>query len=78
MYSQPSFFYGDSVIKSSEGTQQGEPESTALFMNSIQDLIDSLESKLNLCVLDDGSLSNDYRTVLNDQKENVEAEKRWN
>ena len=25
------FFYGDSVIKSCEGTQQGDPESPALF-----------------------------------------------
>ena len=48
-YSQPSYlFYGDSVIKSCEGTQQGDPESPAIFLNSIQDLIDSLESKINL------------------------------
>ena len=31
-YSQPSFhFYGDSVIKSCEGTQQRYPESPAFF-----------------------------------------------
>ena len=54
-YSQPSFLcYGDSVIKSCEGTQQGDPESPALFSDSIQDLIDSLESKINLWHLDDG------------------------
>ena len=65
-YSQPSFlfFYGDSVIKSCEGTQQGDPESPVLFSDSIQDLIDSLESKKNLWYLDDGNLSDDYRTVL--------------
>ena len=63
-YSQPSFlFYGDSVIKSCEGTQQGDRESPALFSVSIQDLIDSLESKINLWYLDDGNLSDDYRTV---------------
>ena len=68
-YSQPSFlFYGDSVIKSCEGTQQGDPESPALFSNYIQDLIDSLESKINLWYLDDGNLSDDYRTVLKDLK----------
>ena len=45
-YSQPSFlFYSDSVIKSCEGTQQGVPESPALYLDSIQDLIDSSESK---------------------------------
>ena len=62
-YSQPSFLsHGDSVIKSCEGTQQGDPESPALFSDSIQDLIDSLESKINLCYLDDEILSDDYRT----------------
>ena len=45
-YSQPSFIYcGDSVFKSCEGTQQGDPESPALLSDFIQDLIDSLESK---------------------------------
>ena len=53
-YSQPSFlFYGNSVIKSCEGTQQGDPESPALFPDSIQDLIDSLGWKINLWYLDD-------------------------
>ena len=39
-YSQPSFFfYGNSVMKSCEGTQQGDPVSPPLFSNSIQDMI---------------------------------------
>ena len=62
------FFYGDSVIKSCEGTQQRDPESSALFSDSIQDLIDSLESKTNLWYVDDGNLCDDYRTVLKDLK----------
>ena len=41
----------------------------------IQDLIDSLESKINLWYLDDGSFSDDYRTVLKDLKKIVEAER---
>ena len=69
------FFHGDSVIKSCEGTQQGDPESPALFLDSIQDLIDSLESKINLWYLDDGRLSDDNRTVLKDLEMTVEAEK---
>ena len=70
-YTQPSFlFYGDSEIKSCEGTQQGDPESPALFSDSIQDLLDSLESKINLWYLDDGNLSDDYRTILKDLKKN--------
>ena len=53
-YSQPNFlFYGDSVIESCEGTQSRDNESPALFSDSIQDLIDSLESKINLWYLDD-------------------------
>ena len=75
-YSQPSFLlYGDSAIKSCEGTQQGDPESPALFSDFFQDLIDSLESKINLWYLDDGNLSDDYRTVLKDLKKIVEAER---
>ena len=71
-YSQPSFlFYGDSVIKSCEGNQQGDLESPALFSDSIQDLIDSLESKTNLWYLDVGNSSDDYRTVLKDLKKIV-------
>ena len=70
-FSHSSFF---SVIKSCEGTQQGDPESPALFSDSIQNLIDSLESKTNLQYLDDGNLSDDYRTVLNDLKKIVEEE----
>ena len=70
-YSRPSFlFHGDSVIKSCERTQQGDPESPALFADSIQDLIDSLESKINSWYLDDGNLSDDYRTVSKNLKKN--------
>ena len=47
-HSQPNFhYYADLVIKFCEGTEQGDPESLALFSDSIQDLKDSLESKLN-------------------------------
>ena len=46
-------------------------------MDSIQDLIDILESKTNLWYLDDGNLSDDYRTVLNDLKKIVERKERW-
>ena len=74
-YSRPSFlFYGDSVIKSCERNQQGNPESPALFSDSIQDLFDSMESKISLWYLDDGNLSDDYRTVLKDLNKNVGAD----
>ena len=73
---QISFFYGVSSIKSYQGTQQEDRESSALFSDSIQDLIDSLESKINLWYLDDGNLGDHYRIVLKDLKKNVEAEKK--
>ena len=77
-YSQPSFlFYDDSVIKSCKGTQQRDLESPALFSDSIQDLIDSLESKINLWYLDDGNLGDDYRTVLKDLKKLSKRKERW-
>ena len=77
-YSQSSFlFYGDSVIKICEGTQQADPESPVLFSDSIQDLIDSLESKINLWHLDDGNLSDDYRTVLKDLEKKLKRRERW-
>ena len=77
-YSQPSFLlYGDSVFKSCEVTQQGDPESPASFSDSIQDLTDSLESKRNLCYLDDGNLSDDYRNVLKDLKNLLKRKKCW-
>ena len=54
-YSEPSFlFYGDSVIKFCEVPQQGDPGSPDLLSDSIQDLIDSLESKMSSWYLDDG------------------------
>ena len=77
-YTQPSFLlYGDSVIKSCKGTQQGDPESPASISDSIQDLIDSLESKTNLWYLDDGNLSDDYRTVQKISKKSPQRKKRW-
>ena len=74
---QVSFFYGDSVIKSSEGTQQGDPESPASFSDSIQDFIDSLPSKINLWYLDDVNLSDDYRTVLENHKQFLLQKSCW-
>ena len=67
-------FYGASVIEFCEGNQQ-DPESPALFSDSIHDLIDSLESKINLWYLDDENLRDNYLTVLKDLKKIVEAEK---
>ena len=64
------------LVKSCEGNQQRDLESPAFFPDSIKNVIDSLESKVNLWYLDDGNLSEVYRTVLKDLNRNVDAEKR--
>ena len=46
-----------------------------MFWDSFRDLIDSLESKIQLWYLDDRNLSDDYRTVLKDSKKTAQAEK---
>ena len=76
-YSQPRFlFYSDSVIKSCEGAQQGDPEPAALFSDSIRDLMDSLESQINFWYPDDGNLSDNHRTLSKDPEKIVGAEKK--
>ena len=51
--------------------------SPALFPDYIQDLVESLESKINLWYLADGILSDDYRTVLKDLKKLLKRKERW-
>ena len=58
-----------------KGPSKEIPESPSLFSYSIQDLIDSLESKLSFWYLEDGNLSDDYIAFLKDFKILVEAEK---
>ena len=68
-YSETShLFFGDKVIQSQEGCQQGDPEGPALFYDTIQDLVNQMVSQYNVWYLDDGNLSDHYRTVLEDLK----------
>ena len=56
-YGRPSYlFYASSVIMSEDATQQGDPEATPLFAETIHTLVKQLESKINICYLDDGNL----------------------
>jgi len=48
-------FYGQYTVSSEEGPQQGDPVGSLLFCNTIQPLINSLDSDLNLGYLDDVS-----------------------
>ena len=68
-YSESShLFFGEKVIQSQEDCQQGDPEGPALFSDTIQDLVNQMVSQYNVWYLDDGNLSDDYRTVLEDLK----------
>ena len=61
-------FFRDKVIQSQEGGQQGDPEGPALFSDTIQDLVNQMVSQYNVWYLDDGNISDHYRTVLEDLK----------
>ena len=68
-YSESShLFFGEKVIQSQEGCQQGDPEGPAAFSDTIQDLVNQMVSQYNVWYLDDGNLSDDYRTILEDLK----------
>ena len=48
-YRKPSyFFYGNSIIMSDDGTQQGDLEAPPLFAETIQTLVKRLESNINV------------------------------
>ena len=56
-YRFPSFlFYGNSIILSAEGMQQGDPLRPLLLFLGIHDLISSLQSQFRVFYLDDGTL----------------------
>ena len=58
-YRLPSLlFYGEFLISSAEGVQQGDPLGPLLFCLTIHELVTSLESefKINVFFLDDGTL----------------------
>ena len=56
------------MIQSQEGCQQGNPGGPALFSDTIQDLVNQMVSQYNVWYLDEGNLSDHYRTVLEDIK----------
>jgi hypothetical protein len=65
-YRNPStLFFGDHLISSSVGVQQGYPCGPMIFSLAIQPIILSLDSQLNIWYLDDGTLA---EVVLSDFK----------
>ena len=74
-YSKPNYlFYGSCVIKSEDGTQQGDPEAPPLFSQTIQTLVKQLESKINIWYLDEGNLAEYYKVVLRNPKNFLKSE----
>ena len=62
-------FFGSNTISSEEGPQQGDPLGPLLFCNTIQPLLTSLASELNLGYLDDVTLGGPVDTVASDVAE---------
>lgn len=71
---ETNLFYGEHVIKSSEGMQQGDPIGPLGFSLAVNKLISNLKSEVNCWYLDDGCLigtieqiNEDLRTILDHQ-----------
>ena len=58
--------FGEVVLKSCEGVQQGDPLGPFLFSLGIQDIVKNMKSELNVFYLDDGTLGGEVETVLED------------
>ena len=66
-YSTPSFlFFGEDIIPFSEGVQQGDPLDPLPFCLAIHNLVQQLQSELNVFFLDDGTLGGSLEEVLED------------
>jgi hypothetical protein len=66
-YGKPShLLFGEELIQSSEGLQQGDPLAPPLFCLVIHALVQSLQSTMNLWYLDDGTLAGPGYKVLQD------------
>ena len=66
-YERPSsLFYGDHIIQSAEGVQQGDPLGPLLFCLTIHPLVSRLKSSFAVFYLDDGTLGGPLQEVLSD------------
>ena len=64
-YGEKSFlFHGESLIESATGLQQGDPAGPALFALTIDEVVKSMTSELNLWFLDDGTLGDGVDKVI--------------
>ena len=68
-YSEPSYLaFGEHILLSDEGLQQGDPLSPAYFCLGLHDVLSGLSSPSKTAYLDDISLFGDVTTVLQDLK----------
>ena len=63
-----SLMWGDEVVESAEGVQQGDPLGPLLFCLSIHKMAAKLKSELAIFYLDDGTLGGNWEDVVNDMK----------
>ena len=63
-YSTPSFlFFGDCIMQSAEGVQQGDPLGPLLFCLAIHDVVSNLRSEFTAFYLDDGTLDGSLEDI---------------
>ena len=66
-YSQSTaLYYGEEVLHSSTGIQQGDPFGPALFSLGVDEVARAVESEFNVRYLDDATLGDTPKQVLND------------
>ena len=66
-------FFGEDIILSEIGVQQGDPEGPPLFSDLIMEIISSLCSVLNIWYLDDGNIGDKAAIALSDLKKIISA-----
>ena len=66
-------FFGENMINSSEGVQQGDPMGPFLFSLATMDISKNMNSDLNIWYLDDGTIKGDVKTVLSDYNKILKA-----
>lgn len=59
-------FFGDIIIESKRGTQQGDPCASVAFCIALKRLTHSLSSDLNTWFFDDGTIGGNFHTILDD------------
>ena len=68
-YAEPSHLvFGENIIQSEEGAQQGDPLGPLLFCLSFHNLIQQLKSELNLWYIDDGTIGGKLCDILSTYK----------